>query len=656
MSTETSPPGLKHQVTCTFTDLFKFKALAELPLTNLTFSKVLDGVGPWAGELNVEDSRMRQANWINATSVWRTALWIDIDGVPIYAGPTLGRDYDEESNKASLSGSDFLTYPAFRLQARGYVDYTDPEGHKWGGAPFAPTTAIAYWVLQQALVLYGSIPLRVARDGETPPEKYWVSFEAPLEQEQTVGSILTQMQEPGYLTGIDYGQDLSYENKKRVAQITLSYPRRGSIVNPHVIEIPNGFGLKYGEDGTSQANSIIELAGGTTDRTKESFFVAAIAEGYPLLEATVTRPALTGDGAGLIEAYLSGSLATKAFPVIAPTIKLPMFGEPSIFDLNVGDDVILRVKPSPNRQYPANHPRFPKGLSVRMRIVRIDCTIPDEGLPYMEVTLNLPPVLIPVEPPVTGGPPAKEKEPGKENEPGIETEPTTSEWEKKEKEREEEEARKKWEEELERKEIEPKELEEKLKKQKKEREARERKEKGEEEEPPPEEEFSDLFFEFNPATPATKTFSEEGGKRWFGGPNAGTSFAPIILKLTEKNNGDEYKPNPEKKGETESLPMKAQLNLLQGMELEKIGAEPEGERDVTLQLWDATAKVALLEHVFIKIGLGKPFNLEEALEGTPTWHPGHVIYWRVGFEGAHLFSATRGISGEVRFIVKKIGP
>ena len=441
--TVTVPPGQDRQIVCTFTDILHFRKLAELPLTSLKFSKVLNGVGPWSGSLKIEDERFRQADWLTATDVQRSAVWIDIGGVPVYGGATLQRNYAESAGVVSLAGSDFCYYLAQRLQEKDYLEYTDPEGHDWFRKG-APAMSIAYFVLRQAMTKEGSIPLRIARVGA---EGEWVTISLPITQAQTLSSILGQLQEAGYTVGIDYACDVFKEGDVRVAQITLSYPRRGFFgPGPPVIDVANALDFTWDEDGTAQANSLVEMAGATTIRSSKGLWKAAIEAGYPLLESTTTHPALAPSEAPitLLEAYLSGDLSISTYPAIAPVITLHLFGQPSIFELNAGDDALLRLLPNKGN-FASPNPRFPKGLEIVMRIVRIDVEIPNEGVPTMALTLNLPPSQEPVEPPeTTGGSLAKEPEG----------------WGAREKEREEKEAKEKEAKEKEEKEKEEKEKEE----------------------------------------------------------------------------------------------------------------------------------------------------------------------------------------------------
>jgi hypothetical protein len=351
---------------------------------------------------------------LEATAVNRSALWVDIDGVLFYGGRTLGRKYGMSQGIASLTGSDFSGYTAQRLQAKDYGVYTDPDGHEWWRTG-APALKIAFWTLKDAMEKAYSIPIKIVAEGSEAKESYWVTFSAPEEQHQTLGSILSQMQGMGYPIGIDYASDVSYVSGRPTATITLSYPRRGApfTVASKVIDLANALDLEYDEDGTQQADSIVEQAGALLVRSSEGIWVPTREAGYPLLEAMISHPATAPSslpGAAL-EAYVSGDLATLAYPLTAPVITLPLFGNPSIFEIDVGDDVQLRIPVVAGDQPPTN-PRFPSGLTVVMRIVRIDVTIPDEGIATMVITLNLPPSAVPVEPPeeTTEGRKAKEEE------------------------------------------------------------------------------------------------------------------------------------------------------------------------------------------------------------------------------------------------------
>jgi hypothetical protein len=391
------------RITCRFAGLLSFSPIADLPLNGLSFSKVLNGVGPWAGSLPVEDPDVRGTAWINATAPNLTSMWVDIDETLVYGGRSLSRQYQLSAGKVALGGTDFCGYFAQRLQAKDYTAYLDPDGHAWATTG-APALRIAYYVLSQALAKRFSIPIKIVASGAEAGVGFWLTISMPGAQQQTLASILSQMQELGYMVGIDYAQDVAYVEGKLTATCTLSYPRRGSEAEPLTIDLSQALDLQYDEDGTEQADRVVVQAGATRVRSKGDVWGPSQVAGYPLLETQVSHTALAplqkGIEGAALAAYVSGELTTKAYPLVAPTVTLPMFGEPSILELDVGQEVYLE-SPKGEGDLPPDNPRFPNGLKQLFRIVRIDCSVPDEGVPTMTLTLNIPAFQTPVEPPET---------------------------------------------------------------------------------------------------------------------------------------------------------------------------------------------------------------------------------------------------------------
>lgn len=400
------------------------RLIAELPVNNATFSLVLNGSGPWAGTLNVEDSEVRKTSWREATRVNRSAVWIAVEKpylsgrVLIYGGRTTGRDYLESTGIVSLSGSDFYgllaqrfpsPHPAGAPEETGYTEYTDPEGHTWAVLAESPppgvaergasAATIAYWLLRQALEeVAESPPITIVASSEPTPQQFWITFSAPRTQNQTLATMLSQLHQLGYQVGIDVIQQVEYVAGVPTVSIGIFYPRRGSESS---LVIASRLDLEYQEDGTQQSNGVVEMVGGTGEDAEERRWAPAFAEEYPLLSQVVSHASVspTAQSARVLAAYEEGDLAVYSYPLTTPVVTLSMFGRPSILDLaEVGENVKLRIDKTAG-EVPETNPRFPNGLDFTFRTVRLDATVPDQGLPTMKVTLNIPPSSTPIVPP-----------------------------------------------------------------------------------------------------------------------------------------------------------------------------------------------------------------------------------------------------------------
>ena len=393
-----------HQVTVKFTDLMKgHYTLAEIPMTSLQWSLAVDAAGSWQGSFNINDRKVQASAWNEATAPNLAAAWIEVDGVLVYGGRVTGRSYDQQTGIVSLSGTDWYGYLSQRLQAKDYTEYTDLKGRTWWAAPGAGVPFIAYTVIEHALQKQFSIPIVLNPALQEAPEDLWITFSAPKEQHQTLDALMSQMHQLGYLVGVDLASDSSMAASGRpVAELTVSYPRRGQTGAGVVLDTAEALPYKWSEDGTQQATRVAELTGGSGASGGEDQWDAGMEEdGYPLLEQVVAHPAIspTALTPRVIQAFAEADLAMRAYPLLAPEFTFPMFGSVSVLDLQtVGDNVTLKI-PKIAGGGPPTDPRFPGGLEYVMRTVRLDCTVPAEGEPTMKITLNIPPNTVPQDAP-----------------------------------------------------------------------------------------------------------------------------------------------------------------------------------------------------------------------------------------------------------------
>jgi hypothetical protein len=388
-----------HTVTYKQTGAFSGALLLEPELKGVSFTLGLNQAGPFRGGLAVEDPVVQSSDWLDATEVNKTCTWVDIDGQLAYGGITNDRNYDLAKGAVELSASEHYSYLAQRLQAKDYAG-------QWAQTPAAALT-IAQTVLTDALAVIDSVPITILTQGSTPSQ-FYVPFSAPITQRLSVDMIVREFTQMGYPVGIDFAHDPIYVAGKPTAQITLSYPQRGRTPPASPLEMDLSYALQftYEEQGQSQANGIVEMLSGSGGVSGEAFAEAPLAQGWPLLEAVGSHSGMSSIPApdAVVEAYLTGDLALRAYPMVVATVTFPLFddsgagGYPSWGQWQIGDDVLLVSSPAAGNGPPAN-PRFPTGLQFYFRIIQAEITIADEGISTVKFTLNLPPSNIPTLPP-----------------------------------------------------------------------------------------------------------------------------------------------------------------------------------------------------------------------------------------------------------------
>jgi hypothetical protein len=90
--------------TFTFTDMRTGTELAQLPLTNVKYSREISGAGKLSGYLPLGEQRVRNQNPWGATRQRRTAVYAERKDAGVrWSGPVVGRDRDSGSQGVRLS-------------------------------------------------------------------------------------------------------------------------------------------------------------------------------------------------------------------------------------------------------------------------------------------------------------------------------------------------------------------------------------------------------------------------------------------------------------------------------------------------------------------------------------------------------------------------
>jgi hypothetical protein len=284
---------------------------------------------------------------------------------------------------------------------------------------------IAWQLLQDAAAVAGSLPnLSVPAHGQGAGAKsdpgYWVSnpdgyatsyvtFSAPLSQQQTIDALLQQFVGMGYLIGVDIVTPVSRDSDGNPqAQTWVCWPRWGDTAAQQaalgqtikILDLSTVIDLEWSEDATSQATAIVEMtgAGGASAAAKQVDSVAIDTNHYPLTEQAIshTSTSPTTLPAAVLATLLEGDRDLCAYPQIAPVATMPAFPASgtgwSLTDLPLGMDV--GVFNPYERQGIAGSGSLPFptwNALATMRLVRADVQISDVGVSTMALTLNPPP-------------------------------------------------------------------------------------------------------------------------------------------------------------------------------------------------------------------------------------------------------------------------
>lgn len=404
--------------------------IAELPFTNVSFTKTFNQAGPFSATLNIEDEQVVNSDWIRGTNPGKTFFWVLIDNIIVYGGRIQTRTPNYLNGTITITGSDFYGYWPQRVQAADYTakvqNYSSSlytKTFKWAISPDAspsggaPAPLIAWQILRDAAAVDGSLPnLTVPYHGEGPGTKSdpdsWIAggaqpitFTAPESQASTVDALVQQLVSMGTGIGCDVHHRVFLDTDGNpLARCYVSWPRHGKTAAElgfriKVLDLSTAMDMTWSEDATSQATGLIEStgAGGANSQVEVIDLTAINTHHYPLTQLPVahTSTSPTAYSPHVLQTLLKGDQDLYTYPQLAPTVTLPIFantGMSLIELLPLGDDISVfnpferqGIKGLPSIAFP------PKGFLATMRVVKADVTIADEGVSTMVLTLNPPP-------------------------------------------------------------------------------------------------------------------------------------------------------------------------------------------------------------------------------------------------------------------------
>lgn len=359
-----------------FADLRTNDILAELPLTRVSFTQVLNSPGSFSGTIQGSDARELGYDLTASTEPGRTAIYVDRDGVLIWGGIIWLRTWDSDSQHFSFTAREFMSY----FERRRITDtlvYEDQD---------------QLFVAQDLVTLAqaetgGNIGV-VVPNNVSGIDVTRVYFD--YEFKDVAGAIKDlSNQQDGFDVNIDVAYDSFLEPRK---YLRTDYPQRGIqyvSTNPDalVFEFPGNIVLyEWPDDGAQIANTMYGIGPNSNEAKIRATAIAPsnpVASGWPLLEDTVSYTDQYDPD--LLYQQTLGEVTARQVSIVTPKIVVPAYATPVLGSYKTGDECLLRIT---DDRFPNDGSGY--GLAQVFRIVAISVEPGEDGPERVTLTLTNP--------------------------------------------------------------------------------------------------------------------------------------------------------------------------------------------------------------------------------------------------------------------------
>jgi hypothetical protein len=368
-----------------FADLITNDILAEIPLTNVSFTQSLNTPGSFSGTILGSDVNETGYDIPGSTIPGRTAIYVDRDGVLIWGGIIWIRTWDSDTQHYSFQAREFGSYFERRRITADFMDFNQALVYDNEDQLF-----IAQDLMDLAQQLAGGdigIVIPNNTSGINVTRVYY-----DYEFKDVWGAIKDlSNQQDGFDFNIDVAYDANLEPRK-YAQ--TAYPQRGvpyvsSSPSALVFEFPGNIVLyEWPDDGSVVANTMYGIGPNSNEAKIRALAVSPtdqIAAGWPLLEDTVSYTDQYDPT--LLYQQTLGEVTAKQLPVVTPKIVVPAYASPVLGSYKTGDECLLRIT---DDRFPNNGSGY--GLAQVYRIVAIAVQPGEDGPERVTLTLTDPTV------------------------------------------------------------------------------------------------------------------------------------------------------------------------------------------------------------------------------------------------------------------------
>jgi hypothetical protein len=359
-----------------FADVLTNQILAELPLTGVNFSQVLNGSGALQGSVLLTGLSDAD-NAATATVPGRNAVYVERNGVIVWGGVIWFRSYESNNQHIALSCSEFESY----FNRRRITITREFEN--------VDQLTIAQTLMSDAQsVANGNLGIVIPTNtsGVLISRTYY-----PYEQ-KTVLSAIQDLSKAGTgipaQTGFDFSIDCAYDSDYNIVKtLNLGYPRYGTAYSSTsttvpVFEFPAGNVVEYAynEDGSLLANTVYATGAGYNEGKLiySASNSTVLAQGWPLLEDVSSYTDITDPV--VVQNLAVGQVAAVSLPPTTLKIVVNPSIDPLLETYKVGDDARVRIADA----------RFPNGLDTVYRIIATNVTPGENRAERATLTLSLP--------------------------------------------------------------------------------------------------------------------------------------------------------------------------------------------------------------------------------------------------------------------------
>jgi hypothetical protein len=367
----------EHTYTYLFTDLRTDTLLAELPLSGVSYSFELNGIGTLSGTIPYNDETL-PLDPETASTPGRTAVYVDRDGVLVWGGIVWTRQ--DATGGKQIQAAEFLSYFQHRYVKKTLSTdtsllinpaYVDAGGQRlYSDQKYIVWSLMRYAQDQPGGTLNIDInPLAAPPHGITRTVTYF-GYERP-EIYKAISELAAA--DDGFDFTIEVGWTSAANNQapRRYKQARTWFPRRGRTATESGLVFSKGGGygsiLAYDwpEDGTSMVTEMSGLGAGTGEAriVKTATAQDLIDAGWPLLEGIATYDGVVDEAQ--VQGLTNADLEALSQSTVQPTFEVSADTDPQFGSYSVGDEALFVIDPEP---------QSPNGREGVLRIVSIQNT------------------------------------------------------------------------------------------------------------------------------------------------------------------------------------------------------------------------------------------------------------------------------------------